>query len=207
MNSKINGDWKNSPVQLPFLSCRISLLIWCIPIFLLLLRKMQISGSQIPPVPIINLLTRQTGLSSSGKLNTSCQGCSADLSENGWSPIFSSLQRKWNPRSSQAENTNGARKKIISGPILTIEKLFCSSSFYIIRNLLRKGGGAPGHFTFCIEFWENTQYLSSKKMFKAGAFLALSRRSDIELFAPYRFRVPFCAQNGALVTGILSQSL
>ena len=94
----------------------------------------------------------------------------------------------------------------ITGPILTIEKLFCSSSFYIIRNPLRKGGGAPGHFTFCIEFWENTQYLSSKKMFKAGAFLALSKMSDIEFFAPYRFRVPFCAQNGALVTGILIQS-
>ena len=72
---------------------------------------------------------------------------------------------------------------------------------------MRKGGGAPGHFTFCIEFWENTPYLSSKKMFKAGAFLALSKMSDIELFAPYRFRVPFCAQNEALVTGILSQSL
>ena len=72
---------------------------------------------------------------------------------------------------------------------------------------MRKGGGAPGHFTFCMEFWENTQYLSSKKMFKAGAFLALSRMSDIELFAAYRFRVPICAQNGALATEFLSQSL
>lgn len=101
---------------------------------------------------------------------------------------------------------NGAEKKIISGPILTIEKLFCSSSFYIIRKPLWKGGGIPGHFTFCIEFWKNARYLSSKKMFKAGAFLAFSRLSDIELFVPYRFRVPICAQNGALVTEILSRS-